>query len=114
MRWLTEDAILLCDHKGEIKVETSQDFVRIEGKRVLIEPDPQGRAIEHCPFHNESIGIRPCLHTLVVKQGYSTFVSIAGKPVCLDSIQGLTDGSPPGTVSYTVNDPAQYFVEAGA
>jgi hypothetical protein len=114
MRWLTEDATLVCDHGGRIKIETSQNFVRIANRRVLIEPDPQGRSIGGCPNSNPTIGIRSCLHTLVVKEGYSTFVSIAGKPVCLDSVQGLTDGTPPGVVNYKVRDPGQTLVEAGA
>jgi hypothetical protein len=45
-----------------------------------------------------------------VKEGYSAFVTIDGKPVCLDSLQGLTDGTPPGTVKYKVNAPGQTLV----
>ncbi|HWA89860.1 MAG TPA: hypothetical protein VG889_07485 [Rhizomicrobium sp.] len=114
MRWLTEDATLACEHGGTISIKTSQDFVRIEKKRVLIEPNPEGRSIGGCPNSNPVAGIRSCLTTLKVRQGYSDFVRIAGHAVCLDSIQGLTDGTPPGIVAYKVRAPGQKFVEASA
>lgn len=114
MRWLTQDAVLACEHGGRVKVDTTQDFVRIAGRLVLVEPNPESRSIAGCPNSNPVIGIRSCLHTLKVRQGYSQFVRIAGEPVCLDSIEGLTDGTPPGLVKYKVRDPAQTLVEASA
>jgi hypothetical protein len=114
MFWLVEDATLICDHGGRIKVEFSQEFVRIEDLRVLVAEDPEGRNIDVCPNVNPVIGLRSCLRTLSVKTGYSTFVRIGGKAVCLDTVRGLTDGSPPGLVNYKVVDPAQTLVGAGA
>lgn len=114
MFWLVEDATLICDHGGRIKVETSQDLVRIAERIVLVAKDPEGRDINVCPNVAPVIGLRPCLHTLAVKVGYSCFVRIEGRAVCLDSVTGLTDGSPPGVVSYKVVDPAQSLVGAGA
>lgn len=113
MRWLTEDATLVCDHGGRIQVEVSQNWVRIGRRRVMVATDPQGRDIRVCSNVNPVIGLRPCLHTLAVKEGYSSFVRIGGRAVCLDSVTGLTDGSPPGVVSYKVVDPAQALVAAG-
>lgn len=114
MRWLTEDATLVCDHGGRVKNKTTQDFVRIEKRTVLVEPNPEGCSISGCPNSNPVIGIRSCLTTLKVKEGYSTFVRIAKMPVCLDSVRGLTDGTPPGIVNYKVYVPGQQFVEAAA
>jgi len=114
MRWLTEDAVLVCDHGGRVQVVTTQDFVRIRGRRVLIRPNPEGRSIAACPNVNPVIGIRPCVHTLAVREGYSSFVRIAGLPVCLDTTRGLTDGTPPGIVNYKVRSPGQEFVEAAS
>ena len=114
MLWLIEDATLVCEHGGKVKIKTSQDLVRIDGRIVLVADDPEGRDINACPFVAPVIGVRPCLHTLVVKVGYSEFVRIEKHSVCLDNIAGLTDGSPPGTVPYKVTDPAQSLVSAGA
>lgn len=113
MRWLTEDATLVCDHGGRVKIVPTQTLVRIRGRRVLVEPDPEGRSIAACPNVNPVIGLRPCVTTLKVKQGYSGFIRIGRQPVSLDSVSGLTDGSPPGTVRYTVVDPGQALVGAG-
>jgi len=113
MRWLTEDALIVCRHElGKVAVTTSQAFVTVNGRLVLIEPDPENRSIGGCP--NIGAAIKPCQHTQEVRTGYSHFVRIAGKPVVLDNLSGLTDGTPPRTVQYKVNDPGQTFVEAGS
>jgi hypothetical protein len=57
-----------------------------------------------------SITIKPCTATLVAEAGYSSFVRISGRRVCLDSVTGLTDGTPPGVVKYLVRDPGQHLV----
>jgi hypothetical protein len=88
----------------------SQNWVTIKGRRVLVENDPEGRSIVGCTNVNPVLGIRPCLTTLKVTAGYSDLIRIDGKRVCLDTVTGLTDGSPPGTVKYKVNDAGQPFV----
>jgi len=60
------------------------------------------------------VGIRPCLTTLKVTAGYSNLIRIAGRRVCLDTITGLTDGTPPGLVKYKVNNAGQPFVQEAA
>ena len=72
--------------------------------------NPQGRDISMCP--NIGINIKPCNKTLPVTKGYSTFIKIAGKAVCLDTVEGFTDGTPPGAVKYNVRRPGQTFVES--
>jgi hypothetical protein len=105
---LTRDAVLKCAHAGVVRNTTSQPFVTIAGRLVEVEADPEGRTIAGCP--NIGATIKPCTHTLQVRGGYSTFVRIAGQPVCLDTVWGLTDGTPPGAVRYTVASPGQSFV----
>jgi hypothetical protein len=112
MFWLTEDARLRCDHGGHVSIAATQDLVRIETRRALVRPNPEARPIAACPNANPLAGILPCLHTLEVREGYSAFVRIQGAPVCLSSVLGYTDGSPPRVANYKVADPAQTFVEA--
>ena len=110
MRILTEDAIVVCTHEaGTVKLGASQDFVTVVGRRVLVEKDPEGCSIAGCP--NVGPGIKACLTTLKVKKGYSDLLRINGKRVCLDTVTGFTDGTPPGAVKYKVNKPGQKFVE---
>lgn len=105
---LTEDAILKCKHDGSVAIKPSQSLVTVEGRLVLVEPDPEGRPISACP--NYGLTIKPCVTTLKVNAGYSTLLRIDGKPVCLDTVVGLTDGTPPGLVEYTVRAAGQEFV----
>jgi hypothetical protein len=116
---LTFDAILKCPHINGLVINThSQDWVTISEPRardkrsrasvpLLIEPDPTNRTIIGCP--NINLGIWPCLHTIDVQQGYSHFVTIGGKRVCLKSVKGITDGSP-GVQEYSVEFAGQNFV----
>jgi hypothetical protein len=54
--------------------------------------------------------MKPCLTTLKVQQGYSGLIDIQGRRVCLDTVTGLTDGTPPGTFKYSVRRPGQDLV----
>jgi hypothetical protein len=113
VHWLTLSSIVVCQHQlGVVDLIASQSVVRINGSLALVEPDPEGRAIGRCP--NIGATIKPCQHTLAVTQGYSTFVRVGGRPVVLDSLRGLTDGTPPGVVEYLVADPRQTLVTAAA
>lgn len=109
MKILTEDAVVVCAHElGTVKNQPSQDWVTIGKRRILVEKDPEGRTISNCP--NIGAAIKPCQHTLPVQEGYSPFIRIDGHRICLDTVTGLTDGTPPGVVKYHVRTPGQEFV----
>jgi hypothetical protein len=109
MHFLTENAKLVCDHAvGDVAIEPSQTLVTIANQKVLVETDPEARPISGCP--NVGPGIKSCGLTLKVRKGYSELVRIEGRRICLDTVKGLTDGTPPGTVDYTVRDPGQNIV----
>ena len=109
MRALTESAALLCDHvTGRVGIYASQRWVTVEGDAVLVEPDPAGKAITGCS--NIGPTIKPCTLSLPVQAGCSSFARISGVAICLDVVSGLTDGTPPGAVNYTVKKPGQSLV----
>lgn len=111
MRFLTEDAVLVCKHElGQVGIAPTQDLVTVEDRRVLVRSDPEGKPIAGCP--NAGPTIKPCTTTLPVKKGYSSLVSVGGRPICLETVEGLTDGTPPGTVKYHVRTPGQSLVES--
>jgi hypothetical protein len=106
MRVLTEDAVLVCLHeKGRVSIVATQSLTTVEGRRVLVEQDPEGRPIAGCPMYGPAI--RPCLHTLRVDEGYSDLLRVEGRRICLDTVNGLTDGTPPGVVEYKVRHAGQ-------
>jgi hypothetical protein len=113
MRWLTRASVVVCQHEtGIVDLVTTQSLVSVNGSHVLVRPDPEGRSIQHCP--NIGATIKPCQNTLAVREGYSSLVTIGGRPVVLDSLRGLTDGTPPGVVEYLVADPRQHLVASEA
>ncbi len=110
MHWLTEDAVLVCAHElGIVGITATQDLVTIGKRRVLVTVDPESRPIVGCP--NVGPTIKPCTLTLPVEQGYSDLIRIEGRRVCLNSVTGMTDGTPPGTVKYHVRSAGQALVE---
>jgi len=105
---ITEDAGVYCKHgPGRVSNKPSQDWVTIEKRRVLVENDPEGRSISHCP---STVPFKPCMLTLKVIAGYSELIRVDGHRLCLQSVTGLTDGTPPGVVRYEVRTPGQNFV----
>jgi len=113
MNLLTLDAVLVCDHiSGIVALIAGQSWVTVGGRPILVDADPEQRTIGGCP--NYGAAIKPCVTTLSVKQGYSGFVRIGDRRVCLDSVKGLTDGTPPGIVNYSVRNPGQRMVRAGS
>ncbi len=106
MYFLTQDAVLVCAHElGVVGIVATQNLVTIKRRRVLVETDPEQRPIAGCP--NVGPTIKPCTNTLAVQAGYSDFIRIDGRRVCLDTVTGITDGTPPGTVKYKVRSPGQ-------
>lgn len=111
MEWITLDSVIKCAHKGRIENVNQQDWVRIDVP-VLVDNDPEGRDIDGCP--NSGPNIKKCGKTLKVATGYSEWIRIDGHAVVLSHLDGLTDGTLPGTVHYNVEDPKQEFVRADA
>jgi hypothetical protein len=108
MELITEKATVHCAHEGQVANKASQHWVSVGGVPVLVDNDPEGRSITACP--NFGGIMKPCTTTLVVAVGYSTWVTIGGKKVVLSNLDGLTDGTVPGTVHYMVRNPWQTYV----
>ena len=109
MNLLTQDAVLNCDHEmGIVGIIATQGLVTVAHRRVRVATDPERRPIAGCPMYGPTV--KPCTNTLKVQSGYSDLLRIDGKRVCLDTVTGLTDGTPPGTVKYSVRSAGQSLV----
>lgn len=107
--WLTDASDVRCKHfLGKSPQQASQLWVRVEGRPVLVFPDPVGRSIGGCP--NIGVSIKPCTTALAMKKGQSGFVRIGAHPVVRADLSGYTDGTPPGQVTYDAVDAAQVLV----
>jgi hypothetical protein len=110
MELLTANAVIRCGHDGRVDNVPRQAYVTVESAAVLVDDDPEGRTIVACP--NAGPTMKPCARTLRVAAGYSGWIRVDGHAVALSNLDGLTDGTVPGTVHYTVRDPGQSFVRA--
>jgi hypothetical protein len=110
MWWVTEAARIQCGHDGWVRNHARQEWVTVEGSPVLVDSDPEGRPVIACP--NVGATIKPCSTTLKVIVGYSPWLTIDGRRIVTSNLDGLTDGTVPGTVHYTVRNPGQMLVEA--
>jgi hypothetical protein len=111
---LTEKALLVCDHElGHVQIAARQSLVRVNGDRVLVDDDPEKKAIKGCPNTNPLAGILPCRNTLKVESGYSALVRIDGRRVSLETVTGRTDGVPP-QFHYKVRNPGQRLVSSSS
>lgn len=108
MDWITVNAVIRCGHDGRVENVPSQRWVTVGGAPVLVDNDPEGRAIVACPNYGPTM--KPCARTLRVTEGYSAWITISGRSVALSNLDGLTDGTVPGTVHYTVRQPGQSMV----
>jgi hypothetical protein len=109
-RVLTGQSVLKCAHMGTVALAPSQDFVRIEGESVLIDPDTVGRPVRACPMATPANP--PCTKTVNADRSasFSDFVRIDGRGVCLDTATGMTNWSKLAVIPYSVISPAQDFV----
>lgn len=112
MNLLTEHSVVKCGHEGVVRLQASRRFVTVGGVPLLVAEDPVGRPIVACP--NYGINVKPCTSTGAVGRGLSRFVTVDRRPVCLDTLEGVTDGVDVQVVHYTVRNPAQRLVAAGS
>lgn len=111
MRWMTEDADVRCTHVlGSVERRPSQTLLTVDGRRVLVQPDPVGRSVRLCP--NYGITVKPCTSTIGVSTGYAAAIRVDGQPVALDTLRGPTDGVPPSIVEFQVFDAGQSLVRS--
>ena len=96
---VTTNARIICAHGGQVTLMPRQTTVTIQGGAVLRETDIMGAPIIGCA-QPPTVSSKPCTTVVSVMPGGSApTVAVAGMPAHLDSLMGMTDGVPPGTVS---------------
>jgi len=115
--FLTHKGVLRCSHRGplggKVSVHVTQHFVRIGGGKVNIEGDTDKcnvSSLSCAILKDPSKGLFPCNKTVAETGGYSRFVTIEGRKICMDSVTGKTISNPAGG-TYSVRNPGQHFVK---
>jgi hypothetical protein len=107
---VTTNATIMCSHGGQVTLIPKQAQVTIQGGSVLCEGDLSGAPIIGC-LQPPSPGSKPCTMVVSTLPGSSApTVLVLGRPVLLQTLTGLTDGVPPGTIM--VANPGQATVQA--
>jgi hypothetical protein len=98
---LNTNALITCIHMGKLMLVPKQQKVLVGGAPALGIGDVAGTPIVGCP--QAGPGIKPCTTLVSAIPGVSTSlkVLISGQPALVQTIQGMTDGVPPGMIICT-------------
>jgi hypothetical protein len=96
---VTSNARIVCAHAGQVQLIPKQTTVQIQGGMVMRETDLIGAPIVGCA-QAPSTNTKPCttVVSVIPGSGSNPRVLAQGMPVHLDTLTGITDGVPPGTI----------------
>ena len=98
----TSQAFITCTHAmGIVRFEASQQFVRISGAAILVDPDTVSKKIVGCANTIPGATVA-CSTSLPLQRGRSSLTFIGGRPVLLSDLEGFTVCQPPLSASYSV------------
>jgi hypothetical protein len=107
---LTTNAQVVCAHGGHVMLTPRQPVVTAGGGAVLCEGDLIGAPVVGCA-QPPSPTTKPCTTVVSTLPGSTALkVTVAGRPPYLQTLSGLTDGVPPGTIM--VVSPGQASAQA--
>ena len=107
---LTNNAVLMCNHGGKVQVLPRQMQVSVAGGFVICDPDLVGAPITGCQVKTTAL-TQPCTAVVETLPGStSPTVMVAGRPVYVQTLVGVTNSRPPGTVEVVF--PGQIIVQA--
>jgi hypothetical protein len=103
------NAQIMCIHGGQVMLTPKQTKVIVGGAPVLRETDLVGCPIVGCA-QPPSPGTKPCTMVVSTIPGGTVLKALAvGMPPHVQTLQGITDGVPPGTIM--VASPGQMTVQ---
>lgn len=105
---VTSNATIMCAHGGRVTLVPKQVTVTAGGAPVMALGDITGAPIIGCT--QISTSTKPCTTVASTIAGTSMKATAGGKPVHTSDLSGMTDGSPPGSISVT--DAGQTRVQA--
>lgn len=108
---VNSNATLMCIHGGRVTLTPKQTTVTAGGAPIMRESDIMGSPIIGCA-QPPSPGTKPCtaVISIIPMSGTAATVMVGGLPAHTQTLTGMTDGVPPGTVQ--VMDPGQAVVQA--
>lgn len=96
---LIRDSQVKCSHQGTVQLGPGAAKLKVNGKPVLLDADIQGMSVSGCTNTNTSAGQKPCTVVASLAAGAATKLAVSGTPVRLETTNGTTDSTPPGTLA---------------
>lgn len=94
---LTENGEVKCGHQGKASVSGAPKL-KVNGASVLLMEGVKSKSIDGCKTPDDtSKSTKPC-KTVVSATGEATKLKVNGQGVLLDSLKGITDGTPTPTL----------------
>lgn len=106
---VTTNASIMCVHGGKVTLLPRQMTVTIQGGSVMCEPDLVGAPVAGCGQPTTGTTKQCTMVASTLPGSSSPVVKVAGRPVYLATLTGLTDGVPPGAIA--VVHPGQVTVQ---
>lgn len=98
---LTENSRVTCANQGTVQLVAGQSKLKVNGSNVLVEGDLTGAAIGGCTTVTDpNSGAKICSSVSSVVNGVANKLTINGKGVLLENIQGTTDGTVGAVVQF--------------
>src|SRR6266481_1458018 len=96
---LTQGSSLACAHQGKVTLSPTQTKLKIGGQAALVDGDLKLAAISTAcaTVTDPNTGALKCAAIASTIGGVATKLTVGGKGVLLDSIEGLTNGTVGGT-----------------
>jgi hypothetical protein len=111
---VTEGSQVQCTHVGSVQLRAGQSKLVVAGSGALVDGDLAGAMISGCiTVPDPNTTTTKCLTVSSVENGVATKLTVGGKGVVLDSIQGNTSGTVGGvTQRWSVLSAAQTKLKA--
>jgi hypothetical protein len=92
---LTTASRLICPHSGTLVLTTAGRLLTVDGQPVIVESDLRAATFTPGSCTNVGGSLTPCTNINSITAGLSSTLSAGGEPVALDTVQGLTNSTPP-------------------
>jgi hypothetical protein len=95
---LTSASDVQCGHQGAVQAKSSAKLT-VSGNAVLLATGVVGSPVTNCSTKLTSIPTSPCTTVVsLLPTSLAQKLTVGGLPVVLDTLSGLTDGVPPGSL----------------
>lgn len=94
---ITESSRVACGHTGTVQLLAGQSKLTVNGSKVLVDGDLAGKSISGCTTPPSSTSVTCAAVAAILPGGVAQKLTVGGKGVLLDSIQGITSGTIGGT-----------------